>query len=241
MQAQPWVARFVAIAMLCALAGQSAAAPALAGVVGPSRPASRSVTEEAKCARSACLVRLPGARNLPATQQPQARNYFCGPATVSEMLAQMNKKVSQLAAARELGTTPAGTGWSVGTGYPVPNVLNENQSRNDYVAVVLPWSPTRAQIKTYEADLVTDINHNGGVPLAGDAYEVPGGPHLIGEPEDQEIYHWIDIRGYQKSGAVTDYEDSVHGAPSVGWDVPAYSSLASSTMADILGARGYDW
>jgi hypothetical protein len=70
---------------------------------------------------------------------------------------------------------------------------------------------------------------------------VAGGPHLVGNPEDQTIYHWIDIRGYQDLGAVTDYEDSVHDASSIGWDVPAYSSLASTTMADILGARGYDW
>ena len=55
--------------------------------------------------------------------------------------------------------------------------------------------------------------------------------------------HWIDIRGYQKYGAVTDYEDSVHDATSIGWglNVPAYSALPTSTMVDILGARVYDW
>jgi hypothetical protein len=201
----------------------------------------RAAIQTGKCARSSCMAGRPMSRNLAATQQPQIRDYFCGPATISEMLAQMDHKVSQLKAARELGTTTAGTDWSDGTGYPMPNVLNRNQGRNDYVAVALPWSPTSAQIKTYEVDLVTDINHNGGVPLAGNAYEVAGGPHLVGNPEDQTIYHWIDIRGYQDLGAVTDYEDSVHDASSIGWDVPAYSSLASTTMADILGARGYDW
>ena len=55
--------------------------------------------------------------------------------------------------------------------------------------------------------------------------------------------HWIDIRGYADGGKVTNYEDSVHDASSIGWaaGVPAYSSLASSTMVNILGARGYDW
>jgi hypothetical protein len=55
--------------------------------------------------------------------------------------------------------------------------------------------------------------------------------------------HWIDIRGYRDYGAITDYEDSVHDASSVSWalTVPAYSAISSAVMADILGARGYDW
>ena len=99
------------------------------------------------------------------------------------------------------------------------------------------------QVRTYEIDLVTDINHNGGVPLAGNAYEVADGPHLVGHPENQQISHWFDIRGYSNSGATTKYEDSVHGASSVSWSaaVPAYSALSSRTIVDILGARGYDW
>lgn len=185
----------------------------------------------------------PVARELAATQQPQVRNYFCGPATVSEMLAQMHVTLRQLAAARELGTTPAGTDWSDSAGYPVPKVLNANTKLNKFVAVPLPWTPTAAQIKTYQIDLVADINRGAGVPMAGNAYEVPGGPHLVGHPLGQTIMHWFDIRGYSASGAVTDYEDSVHGAPSIGWSaaVPAYSSLTSSAIVDILGARGYVW
>jgi hypothetical protein len=155
----------------------------------------------------------------------------------------MGKTLSQRRAARELGTNSDGTGWSDGSGYPVPKVLNANQRLTSYVAVGLPWTPTGAELKTYEIDLVTDINHNGGVPLSGDAYEVPGGPHLVGHPLNQTIFHWFDIRGYQRSGAITDYEDSVHGASSIGWaaTVPAYSSLPSVTILNIMGARGYDW
>jgi hypothetical protein len=196
-----------------------------------------------KCTSLTCRSGLPAARDLAGTQQAQVRGYFCGPATVSEMLAQFRVKVGQLTAARELGTGVSGTDWSNAAGYPVPRVLNENQSRNSYVAVALPWSPTSRQVVTYEIDLVTDINNNGGVPLAGNAYEVPGGPHLVGNPVDQTIMHWFDIRGYQRSGAITDYEDSVHDATSIGWaaSVPAYSSMPSATIVDILGARGYDW
>jgi hypothetical protein len=159
------------------------------------------------------------------------------------MLAQMGKALGQRKAARELGTNSDGTGWSDANGYPVPEVLNANEGLNNYVAVGLPWAPTRHDIKAYEIDLVTDINHNGGVPLAGDAYEVAGGPHLVGHPVNQSIFHWFDIRGYKNSGATTDYEDSVHDASSIGWaaTVPAYSSLPSATIVNIVGARGYDW
>lgn len=208
------------------------------------RQVTRQVTNsDSKCISWACLSALPVAKVLAATQQAQIRNYFCGPATISEMLAQMGKEVSQVTAARELQTTTSGTAWWTASGYPMPDVLNRNQSRNDYVAVALPLSPTSSQIRTYEIDLVADINHNGGAPLAGNAYEAAGGPHLAGNPMDQTIFHWFDIRGYEDSGAVTDYEDSVHGASSIGWSsaVPAYSALASSTIMSILGARGYDW
>jgi hypothetical protein len=185
----------------------------------------------------------PAARYLGATQRAQVRNYYCGPATVSEMLAQLGVVLGQPAAAKALGTNASGTDWSNKHGYPVPRVLDAHQAKNDYVAVALPWTPTAKQVSTYIGDLVTDLNHGAGVPLAGNAYEVPGGPHLVGHPAGQEIMHWFDIRGYGHAGAITAYEDSVHGAPSIAWNttVPAYSTLPSATVVDILGARGYVW
>jgi hypothetical protein len=196
----------------------------------------------AKCTLAQCLRGMPAARDLAGTQQAQIYNFFCGPATVSEMLAQMRVRLSQPAAARELGTT-SGTDWSNNSGYPVPRVLNRNQRRNSYVAVPLPWTPTALQVTTFKADLVANVNYNGGAPIAGNAYEVPGGPHLVGHPAGSTIMHWFDIRGYSRSGAITNYEDSVHGASSIGWAaaVPAYSSLPSVAIVDITGARGYVW
>jgi hypothetical protein len=159
------------------------------------------------------------------------------------MLAQVGVVLSQNAAARQLGTNTSGTDWSNGRGYPVARVLNANQDQTKYVAVGLPWSPTQAQVARYQKDLVTDLNRGNGVPLAGNGYEVPGGPHLVGHPAGQQIMHWFDIRGYARSGAVTAYEDSVHGASSIAWgaSVPAYSMLPSATIVYILGARGYIW
>jgi hypothetical protein len=197
----------------------------------------------AKCTSAACRTGLPAAVDLPASQQAQAREYYCGPATVAEMLAQLGRPISQAVAARELGTGPGGTNWADDAGYPVPDVLNANQAKNGYLPVALPAVPSAAQVREFEADLVADLNHQGGVPLAGNAYEVAGGPHLAGNPVNQTIFHWFDIRGYQDSGAVADYEDSVHGASSIGWSagVPAYSSLSTAVLVAILGGRGYDW
>jgi hypothetical protein len=198
----------------------------------------------AKCTAATCAPGLlPAARDLAATQEAQALEYYCGPATVAEMLAQVGRHVSQATVARELGTGPAGTNWADDASDPVPDVLNANQGKNNYVPVALPAVPAGAQVREFEADLVADLNHAGGVPLAGNAYEVAGGPHLAGNPVNQTIFHWFDIRGYQDFGAVTDYEDSVHGASSIGWSagVPAYSSLSSAVIVAILGGRGYAW
>jgi predicted membrane protein len=239
------IAAWWAAAMVpAALARSAADTSPLAARPAAARPAAaRPASEAAKCAAATCRTTLPAALDLPATQQAQALEYYCGPATVAEMLAQLGRHVSQAAVARELGTGPAGTNWADDAGYPVPDVLNANQGKNNYVPVALPAVPVTAQVREFEANLVADLNHQGGVPLAGNAYEVAGGPHLAGNPVNQTIFHWFDIRGYQDFGAVTDYEDSVHGASSVGWSagVPAYSSLSSAAIVAILGGRGYDW
>lgn len=83
-----------------------------------------------------------------------------------------------------------------------------------------------------------------GVPLIGDAWETPYSDyHLVGHPTDRTIFHWFETRGYQKSGASTMYEDSVHNAKSVSWyaSVPAYSILPSSWIVSIVAGRGYVW
>jgi Peptidase_C39 like family len=216
------------------------------GLDGPKMSAAMLLANRVKQAQADEFLRQaspPGAKYLAATQQAQARNYWCGPATVAEMLAQVGVVLSQKATARELGTNPSGTDWSDNRGYPVAKVLNAHQDKTKYVAVGLPWSPTRAQVTRFQKDLVTDLSRGPGVPLAGNAYEVPGGPHLVGHPAGQQIMHWFDIRGYAKSGAITAYEDSVHGASSIAWgsSVPAYSTLPSATIVYILGARGYIW
>lgn len=187
----------------------------------------------------------PSSASLTANQTPQSTSYYCGPAAVHEALGAVGVSVSQSAAASALHTTTSGTAWSGGgtspSGYPVPDVLNARQSQNYYVPQPVP-SATSNAISTFENDLKLDISAIRA-PLIGDAWEVPGGYHLVGHPGNQQIFHWFEIRGYYGSGASTLYEDSVHGASSIGWaaGVPAYSNLPSSQIVSIVSGRGYVW
>jgi hypothetical protein len=188
---------------------------------------------------------FPSSAHLAANQTSQATSYYCGPASVHEALGTIGISLSQAAAATKLHTTTGGTAWSGGgtspSGYPVPDVLNGSQGRNYYVPQPVS-NPTSNAISTFKGDLKMDV-YAVRAPLVGDAWEVPGGPHLVGHPTNREIFHWFEIRGYQNSGGSTMYEDSVHGANSISWSgsVPAYSTLGSSTIVTIISGRGYVW
>lgn len=187
----------------------------------------------------------PASASLAANQTPQARSYWCGPASVHEALDAVGVSLSQTAAAAALHTTTDGTAWSGGgtspSNYPVADVLNAYQNRNSYIPQPVSAATTSA-INTYERDLKMDI-YALRVPLIGDAWETPTGYHLVGHPDNRPIFHWFEIRGYQASGASTMYEDSVHGASSISWSgsVPAYSTLPSSQIVSIVSGRGYIW
>ena len=187
--------------------------------------------------------------NLIANQFAQIYSYYCGPASVSEALGARNIPVDQNSMASRLRTTTGGTAWSgvnanvpSPTGYPVRDVLNFKVGTTWYDPVGVPYTPSSGDVSTNEADLVTDV-YNYKYPVVGDAWKVPGGPHLVGHPASLEIFHWFEIRGFQSSGATTNYEDSVHGATSISWSgsVPAYSSYDSPTLVTIVGGRGYVW
>ncbi len=187
----------------------------------------------------------PSSASLAANQTAQSTSYYCGPASVHEALGALGVSLSQSAAATALHTTTAGTAWSGGgtspSGYPVPDVMNAHESTNYYVPQYVA-SATSSAISTYEEDLEADI-YAIGAPLLGDAWEVPGHPHLVGHPSNLQIFHWFEIRGYQNYGASTMYEDSVHGASSISWSggVPAYPTMSSSTIVGIVAGRGYVW
>lgn len=188
----------------------------------------------------------PSSASLVANQTPQITSYYCGPAAVHEALGALGVSLSQSAAAAALHTTTDGTAWSGGgtspSGYPVSDVMNRYQGRN-YYAPQYVASATSNAISTYENDLMYDISV-ARAPVIGDAWETRySSYHLNGHPADRTIFHWFEIRGYYGSGGTTLYEDSVHGASTIGWSasVPAYSALPSSQIVSIVGGRGYIW
>lgn len=171
-------------------------------------------------------------------QQPQQRTYWCGPATASEIVEAYldSSTYSQSYMASVLGTTTDGTPWYTNR-YPMADALNDVENSGWYI----PYGTT-VEAATFKDHVTFDIDYNRGV--AANAYEVGGKthPHLTGHPLDKTIYHWVAIDGYDRSGYLIHYADSVHDS-SVSWaaGVPAYSQIDYVTMARIMNGRGIIW
>lgn len=171
-------------------------------------------------------------------QYAQTTGYYCGPAVVSEMSAttpgSSPYNLSQSTVASYMGTTTDGTS----AGQEV-NGLNHfvgvpDFGRTFYGMVWTSDPPTAQQNTDFVNHLAADVAVSS--PVAGLAYEVAGGPHLVGHPVNQNIGHWIEIGGYNSSQVW--YADS---ATSVWSSVPTYSWFSTSTMEIILGGAGYIW
>ncbi|WP_203908822.1 hypothetical protein [Rhizocola hellebori] len=171
----------------------------------------------------------------------QVTNYFCGPAVVSIFSATVPGSspynLNQWDAANYMGTPAAG-----GTGATAQtNGLNHfvgvpDFGWNFYGMVWMSDPPSAAQQQDFYNRLVADVGVSS--PIAGLAWEVPYGPHLVGHPVSQEIGHWIAIGGYNTSPSQVWYADP---ATTVWSSVPAYSWLDMWTMEVILGGYGYIW
>jgi hypothetical protein len=114
---------------------------------------------------------------------------------------------------------------------------------NWYVFVSLSNYPSSQERSNYHGRLVDDIS-NFGYAVAGNSDEVPGAsnPHLPGHPTTgPEIFHYIEIGGYDESNSTDYFPDSATGVPTWGHNVPAYSWFDEFTLVTILGARGYIW
>jgi hypothetical protein len=171
-----------------------------------------------------------GWAKLTPSQQGEQRNYWCGPAALVSTLKESGHGTrTQSWAAGVLGTTTNGTDMG-----GMLSALNAYSGgfKYDEVFESGAWS---SYVSGYESHLKSDIDSGNG--LVGNAYEVPGGPHLAGHPNEL-IYHYIAIDGYYDNGATTHYADP---ATTVWSTVPAYSKISSSLLVRILGGRGYYW
>lgn len=210
-------------AVLLALgAGISTAAAATPDAAGARTPA---VTPDA-----GPVSHGSGWAELTPSQQGEQRMYWCGPAALVSTLKESGHGTrTQSWAAGVLHTTTDGT--DMGSMLSALNAYSGG-FKYDEVFESGAWS---GYVAGYESHLKSDINSGNG--LVGNAYEVPGGPHLPGHPNEL-IYHYIAIDGYFDNGATTHYADP---ATTVWSTVPAYSNISSSVLVHILGGRGYYW
>ena len=201
----------------------------------------RTQTRPSSCAATSATASAvrPATAIARLVQYGQIKNWYCGPATVAEMSATVPGPspvgLDQNALASYMGTTQ-----SAGTTYTgLVNGLNHyvgvpDFGRNYYEFIWVSDIPTSAQRSAFMSDLQTDVSQNS--PIAGNGWEVPGGPHLTGHPANEEIFHIFEIGGY--NGSQVYYADS---ATTVWSSVPAYSWFDTYTMVTILGGRGYAW
>lgn len=175
----------------------------------------------------------------PLNQQGQRRSYWCGPATVSEIAWTVPgpSNVSQSTAASWMGTNTSGTSTGQETSGLNHFVGVPDYGRNFYAFVFMDGNPTSSQRATFYSDLKTDVSLNS--PVAGDAWEVHNGPHLVGHPNSlSDIFHWFEIGGWNSNTGKVYYADS---ATTVWSSVPPRSWYNTYNLETILGGRGYAW
>ncbi|MEU9704406.1 hypothetical protein [Streptomyces sp. NPDC047981] len=229
--------------------------------LGPQRltPAQRrlSAAKEAEANRDFDGVRtraaLAGYKLSGGLHQSQKTSYWCGPATlvITQSARDGVAGRSQQDAATLLKTNSSGTAWygininvPNPTGYPMADALNSRLPGAGYVPRALPYTPTA----TDKANFKQHITHNtdNDYAIAGNAWEVPGGPHLVGHP-NVEIFHWVAIDGYNTDTAAgqVNYLDPVGGVSTsvISWagSVPKSAHISSDTITTIMGGRGYVW
>ena len=202
-------------------------------------PATRSAGAR-RVARTGALACAAAAANRVVlanlNQQGQITDYYCGPATVAEMATTRGTPVDQRTSAGWMGTDP-NSGTSVDQLVRGLNHFVGDPGGGSYGFASLAYDPTSDQRAGFVSNVRSDLTTYGGWPVAGDAWEVPGGPHLAGHP-DVEIFHWIEIGGLGDGDSATYYADS---ATTVWSGVPAYSWIDTQTLVTILGGRGYAW
>ncbi|WP_173263225.1 hypothetical protein [Streptomyces pacificus] len=185
--------------------------------------------------------------------QSQQTSYWCGPAAlvITQSAHDEVRGRSQRAAADLLETDSRGTAWyGVGidvakpTGYPMADALNHRLPGANYVPRPLPYSPTSADVANFRRHIVHNTDYD--YAIAGNAWEVPGGPHLAGHP-NIEIFHWVAIDGYNSDTDARQvrYLDPVGGVSTsmISWagGVPKSAKISADAITTIMGGRGYVW
>lgn len=209
----------------------------------------RAATQGRALSRTAIAAAAPTARTLRVPYTTQVTSYWCGPATLDNVLRYLGMSWSgttyrrQHEAAHRLGTGTDGTDWygsdnvpsyPGSSWYPVHDALNYSlyyfHKSFRYAVHGLPGSPTTAQKSAYKANLVADIGTKS-MPFPINEYAAPG--YQIGkQPSGMWIMHWIAANGYSSSGSTTVFSDP-------GWGAGSASTASSNKVVVAAGGRGY--
>lgn len=180
------------------------------------------------------------------THSPQARWYWCGPAT-GVMVLKGWASPSQLTMSTHMNTWPeTGTGWGTGPNAPIPSGINAYVgTRRDYTGIGVPsGGGTSTTRTTFQQRVVA--NTDAGRGLAANIWQgasTPPNSRLNPGYPAQTVKHIFAIRGYGNYGSTAYYVDPASGGAGVAWggNVPAYSTVTTTKLMPLLGARGYVW
>lgn len=191
------------------------------------------------------------AYDVAATQYPQERTNWCGPAAAKSIVVVWSQvdpifhpdtkshldgqSLSQSALSGSSYTgagTSGGTNWSPGGMQKALNNWLFGQPTGQYAN----YTPTSAT--TLQQHVTADIDVDWMV--AADTREHLNGPHFNNHP-NKDISHWTSIRGYDSSGSMHHYQDPAANTTVLGssWsNVKPYFSMSAANGWSYMTQQG---
>ncbi len=165
--------------------------------------------------------------------QTQDFGHWCGPASTRIALsARMDNPPSQEELVRQLGTNT-----EVGTAHIglITSALNDRLGTGYYENKLIPGAvATDEERDLLWKDIVTDIDKN--YPIVANIVAPPGN-HPPGYPDDETIYHYITVIGYDKSEQAALIADPARFHHRPGFQSQYW--LGVDQLADMIARKGY--
>lgn len=164
--------------------------------------------------------------------QQQEWGHWCGPASTRIALsARMDNPPTQGELADQLGTHGGGTD-HIGL---ITSVLNNQLGTGYYENKMIPgMTATDEERELLWKDIVTDIDNN--YPIVANIVAPPSN-HPPGYPDDETIYHYVSIIGYDKSDQAALIADPAKYNYRPGFQSQYW--LGVEQLADLIARRGY--
>lgn len=195
------------------------------------------------------------ALDLPGTQVPQTKTYYCGPAAAqSIVLAWHNVNpvvyptISSWDGTTTLSQAHLGTATYTNADSGSTDWVDHDMTRalNRWIfnggATYVQYTPT--SVIALQDHVTLDMSVS--MEMASDMSEMINGNHYNHHP-NLTIYHWTTIRGYSSSGATLDFQDSSANTTVLGsaWNnVAPYFSMSSTSTYNYMTlnvTRGIVW